>query len=129
MKDQKYFIIGLCFVLITAAVILVSMRGNSNIEIEVSETGSEWSLAASFPAKYAADVHDYIKSELRMTDLTDFRHLEIKRYETPDHKMRFHIKARTGSLEIVMNRKENSPAAWQRLKKASEGLKSILTRN
>ena len=126
MKNQKLLPVVLCFLIIAAAVVLFSMRKNSDIEIAISESKDEWVLFASFPTKHADRAHSYIKSQLRMTDLTDLRYVEIKRYETPDRKMRFHITSRPGSIEIVMDREQNSHEAYEKLRKAAEGLKSVL---
>lgn len=127
MKDQRILIVTLVVSMLISAVIFVSMRNRSDIDIEISEDEDEWSLYASFPSERSEEVSNYLKSRLKMTDLTDLRHLEIERYETPDGKMRFHIKSNSGYVRIVMDRKENSRDAYVKLKKAAEGLSKLLT--
>lgn len=127
MKDQRTLIVTLVISMMISAVIFVSMRTRSDIDIEISEDEDEWALYATFPPDRSEEVSNYLKSKLKMTDLTDLRHVEIERYETPDHKMRFHIKSKTGYVKIVMNREANSREAFVKLKKAGEGLSKLLT--
>jgi hypothetical protein len=127
MKDPKYLIIACSVICLIAVGVLVSrIMHDNDIKISVSENKHELTLSASFPDQDSKRVHDYIKSELKMVDLSDMRAVEIKRYETPDYKMHFSIKSRNGYIKIVLDKDENTSAAYYRLKKASEGLEDLL---
>jgi uncharacterized protein YsxB (DUF464 family) len=127
MKDPKYLIIACSAICVIAVGIFVArMKHSHDINIVVSENKHALTLSASFPDQDSRMVHDYIKSELKMVDLPDMRSVEIKHYETPDYKMRFYVKSRDGYIKIVLDKDENTSAAYYRLKKASEGLENLL---
>lgn len=103
-----------------------TMTPRNNINISLSETDEQLTFSASFPVEDTRSVHDYVKSKLKMTDLTDLRHLEIKKYETPDQKMRFHLLASAGRIKIILDRRENGPEAYRKIKIISEGVKRVV---
>jgi hypothetical protein len=127
MQNQKYiFISGTLLAVIVSAIFINAIMFSHDITISVSETKHKLNLSASFPDRDSKKVHDYIKSQLNMSDLTDMQSVEIKHYETPDYKMRFYIKSRNGSIRIVFDKDENTLAAYRKLKKTGEGLKKVL---
>ena len=113
---------------VAAIVMLVAMScGKDNdISLSMSETKEKLVISASYPARESARVHDYIKSKLNMTDITDFRHLEVEKYRTPDKKMNFHIKSRDGYLKIELDKRDNTSRSYKALKKIGEGLGGVL---
>ena len=127
MKNQPY-VIASCtvFAIIAGAIFINARMFRNDISISVSETKHEFKLSASFPDKDSKEVHDYLKSRLNMTDLSDMSAVEIENYETPDYKMRFYIRSRNGSIKIILDKDENTLAAYHKLKKTSEGLKKLL---
>jgi hypothetical protein len=128
MKEPKYLIIACSAICLIAAIVFINARMFRNdIKIGVSEDNDELTLSATFPDSDSEMVQDYIKSELRMTDLSDLHAVEIKHYETPNRKMRFYIKSKDGYIKIVLKRDENSSAAYYKLKRTSKGLEEVLT--
>jgi hypothetical protein len=119
--------ITLTLIIVLATVWVLSRTINDDdIHISISESEEELSLSASFPKEDSEKVHEYVKAKLKMSDLSDFRYVEIKHYQTPDHKMRFHIEARPGYIKIVLDRTENSEAAYRKLRATAEGVKKVL---
>jgi hypothetical protein len=113
--------------LLAAAVMLVTIScGTDNdIDLSISETEEELVVSASYPARDSERVHDYIKSKLNMTEITDLRDLDGKDYQSPDTKMNFHIKSRDGYLKIVLDRRENTSRSYKVLKETAEGLQVL----
>ena len=118
----------LSYSLLSAAVLLLAAGcGTDNdINISISETDDELVVAARYPEKESKRVHQYVKTKLRMTDISDFNHLEIKEYQPPHQRMNFHIKSRDGYLKIVLDKKENTMRSYERLKDAGKGLQKLL---
>lgn len=120
------------FVLICLALLgmgFFSFLPKHDINIEVSENEESISVTASFPAEKSSSVYEYLRSEMDVSDLGELHWLEIKEYETPDKKMRFHIKTRIKLLMIEMNKKENSLPAQAKLREFGDGLKHVLAVN
>jgi hypothetical protein len=129
MKDR---VVGAIFLVVIAVAAIVFFKSNlfgKNINITISDSRNELSLVASFPIKYSEEVQGYIKSELNMTDLPDLKFVEVKRYQTPDHEMRFHIKSRDGYLKIVLDKRDNDHESVYKLKEIGKGVEEILTSN
>ena len=125
-QRQSLVIVFSAIIVIAAAAVFLNSRTDNDITISFSETEDELQLSASFPDKYSKEVHDYVRSHLKMNDLSDLRYLEVKHYQTPDHKMRFNIKARNGYIKIVLDKMENSETAYRKLRDTCEGLKKVL---
>lgn len=102
---------------------------DSNVDISIRENKEEIRLTASYPKAQAKSVHQYINDYFGLNNLTELKAVDVKNYRTPDSSMNFYIKSRDGYLRIVLNRKTNTGAAYERIRGAAEGLKKILTGN
>ncbi len=128
MNSQKVYgiLLGIAICAVAAAIFIYGRPGN-NISIRFSDTDDELEFSASFPDEYSDEVHDFVKSQLRMNDLSDMKYLEVKHYETPDQRMRFDIKSRKGFLKITMDKRENSREGYALLRRTGERIKTIVT--
>ncbi|MEO7992107.1 MAG: hypothetical protein ABI663_21320 [Chryseolinea sp.] len=127
---KKYTVLAAVLLVVccmAAAAMALRNINNHDINISFSETDDKLTLSASFPDEDSERVQDYIKTQLKMTDLSDFGNLEIKRYHTPDQKMHFSIKSRDGYIKIVLDKTNNTSASYNQLKKTREGLNTLLT--
>lgn len=102
--------------------IVIGCGTDNDIAIGIFETKDELVLSASYPENESKRVHEYVRSKLRMTDISDLRYLEIKEYQTPDQKMIFYIKSRDGYLKIMLDRSKNTYQSYKTLKKTGQEL-------
>lgn len=107
------------------------MRGNysdHNINITVAEDEDELCIIAQFPEAKSKALHDYLRTQIDLSDLSDLNNVVIKKYHTPDDKMTVFLKSKPGYIKIILDKERNSREAYLRLKKASEGIKHVFTR-
>ena len=114
----------LCGVLLLT---VVGCGTDNDIDISISETEEELVVSANYPDNKSSAVHRYVKSKLRMTDISNFRYLEVKNYQTPDHKMNFQIKSRDGYLKIVLDKTANSHRSYELVKDMGKGLQHLFS--
>jgi hypothetical protein len=116
------------FLFAIVALVLINCGSDEDIAIEISETEEALTVYASYPDKDSKLVHDYVRSKLKMTDITDLHHLEVKKYQTPDQQMNFHIKSRDGYLKIVLDKSENTRQSYLAMKRTGQGLQTLFQR-
>ena len=112
-------------VCVIAAAVLCTNRNDINITF--SETKDDITLSASFPDKDSERVQEYVKAQLQLKDLSDFKQLKTKQYNTPDQQMHFSIKSGSGHIKIVLDKVRSSSGSYRQLKKIGEGLNKLLT--
>lgn len=106
--------------------IVIGCGTNNDVDIRISETKDELVVSASYPEKESKRVQDYVRSKLKMTDISDLRYLEIKKYQAPGQNMNFHIRSRDGYLKIVLDRSKNTYQSYKALKETGQGLGKLL---
>src|SRR5687768_743634 len=121
-----YLIVALLLLTFVAVTAFLKNDSGDNINISISDDGDELMLSASFPKTKSGEIHSYLRNKLNLSDLSDFRHLEIKKYQTPDGLMSFYIKTRDGYVKIILNKNINSPEAYNKIKEAGAGLNEVL---
>jgi hypothetical protein len=128
LQMKNYTVLAASFLVtcVIAAVVFLEFN-KDDIAISFSETRDQVTLSVSFPDEDSKRVQDYVKAQLKMTDLSDLKNLEVKQYHTPDQQMRFSIKSRDGYIKIALDKIKNPPAAYSRLKKIGNGLNTLLT--
>jgi hypothetical protein len=112
--------------LVTSGPLKDHFRGKNNIDISIMENKETVTLKAYYPKVKAQSVHMYIKDLFGLTDPIDLGAMEVNQFYTPDSSMNFHIKSRDGYLKIVMNRLQNSQAAYEKVKAAAKGIQRVL---
>lgn len=116
------FLIALAFI----GTVFLSLIPKHDTRLEVSENDESITVTASFPSQKSASVYNYLRSQLDVSDLSNFKWLEIKKYKTPDMSMSVYIKTRSKLLMIRMNKDENNAVACNKLKGFADGLKHVL---
>ena len=124
----KYQVLLLCFAVAIATIIVFrTVHTGKQTNIRFSENHDELILTAEFPKEKSGMVYNFLKTRLRLYNLSGLGRLEIRQYNTPDGKLSFYIKSRLQHFRILMERKSNSPEACETLKRTSEELKILLT--
>ena len=128
-KKLVYIILTLAFMGIIATTIY--MRGNysdHNINITVAEDEDEFRIIAEFPKEKSKALHDYLRTQIDLSDLPNLNDVLVKNYHTPDDLMTVYLKSKPGYFKIILDKHRNSRQARQQLKNASEGIKQLFTR-
>ena len=128
-KELVYLMISLVIMGIIATTLY--MRENfadHNINITVSEDEYEFSIIARFPEEKSKALHDYLRTQIDLSDLSNLNDVVIKKYQTPDDQMTVYLKSKPGYFKIIMNKQRNSREAYRKLKNASEGIKHVFTK-
>lgn len=110
------------FLFAVLVLMVIGCGTNNDVDIRISETKDELVISASYPEKESKRVHEYVKSKLKMTDISDLRYLEIEEYQTPDQNMSFHIRSRDGYLKIVLDRSKNTDQSYKVMKETGQEL-------
>jgi hypothetical protein len=127
-KKWLFLLIPLFMVFLASTVVSVrEFLNDADINISVTEDEDELEIMAKFPRDQTRVVHDYLRSQLNLSDLSDLNAVVIKKYQTPDDLMTISLKSKPGYLKIVFDKHRNSREAYRKLKNASEGIKSVLT--
>jgi hypothetical protein len=129
LKNSILFTLGMIALSTIAAMPFIrkEITGN-NISIGVTDNNDELTVSASFPREKSMALHNYIRTELGLTDLTDLDNTDITAYHTPDGLMNISLESTSRHLEITLNKKSNSHEAFLKLKDASEGIKAVLVK-
>ena len=129
-KQQTSYLAAFSLILGFLLIGLMRNVGNrNNTSITLSENKHSVNISAEFPEDKSGKVHDFLRHKLNLADLPDLSHLEIKDYSTPDNRLRFSIRSMPGSLELSMNREQNSRDAYRTIKETAEEIKHVLTSN
>jgi hypothetical protein len=127
-KVWLFLFIPLAFISIaSAAISLREFFTMGDIEIKVSEDDDELEITAQFPKEKTKALHDYLRSQINLSDLTNLNEVVIKKYQTPDDEMTIYLKSRPGYIKIVLDKHMNGKEAYQKLKIVSEGIKQVFT--
>ena len=126
---RTFLSIALLLLLLVATVTFFQKGIGKSTRVQISDTGDKLRISAEFPGSKSGFVHDYLKTKLNLSDLTDLNYLEIKHYDTPDRLMRFYIKSRADYVKISLNKNENTRDAYHKLKEAGEDLAKALRTN
>jgi len=126
-KAWLILFIPLAFISIaTTAISFREFFSMGDIEISVSEDDHELEITAQFPKEKTKALHDYLRSQINLSDLTDLNAVVIKKYQTPDDEMTIYLKSKPGFIKIILDKHKNSREAYLKLKNASEGIKQVI---
>lgn len=127
-KVWLFLFIPLAFIsMASAAISFREFFTMGDIEIKVSEDDDELEITAQFPKEKTKALHDYLRSQINLSDLTNLNEVVIKQYQTPDDEMTIYLKSKPGFLKIILDKHKNSREAYLKLKNASEGIKQVMT--
>ncbi|MDO3642524.1 hypothetical protein [Mucilaginibacter sp. L3T2-6] len=101
-------------------------HNNDNLSISVTDTDDTYALSAKFDENYTGRVQDYINHSIKPTDLfrsaRDYFNVITRLKDNTE----FHIKESPGELEVEFDKKKNSYASYQRIRKMCEGISNLL---
>ena len=101
-------------------------HNNDNLSISVTDTDDTYALSAKFDQNYTERVQDYINHSIKPTDLFRSAHDYFNVITRLKDNTEFHIKESPGKLEVEFDKKKNSYASYQRIRKMCEGISNLL---
>jgi len=126
-KRWMFLLIPLVLLSIASATVAVKQFfSNRDINISVSDDDDELQVSAQFPPEKTRAVHEYLRSQFDLSDLSDLNSVVIKKYQTPDDLMTVSLKSRPGYFKIVLDKHRNSKEAYLKLKAVSEEIKQVI---
>ncbi|MDB5210094.1 MAG: hypothetical protein JWQ30_921 [Sediminibacterium sp.] len=96
-----------------------------NVSIRVKENGRIYEIRALYARNKTYRIQRFIDEELHTHDV--FANARMDGDIVLDDRSNFYVQAYPGKLIIRMDRRENDPAAYHRLKSLGEKLKHKLT--
>jgi hypothetical protein len=120
--------------IILALVILASFPScfhfsDHDISISVSDDEDEYEMDADYSRSQAHAVRVYLNNHLLNGKFKMRRNDYLDKEITLDDKTTFYINSNPGSLQIRIDKKENSEEQCERVRQACEDLKEILADN
>lgn len=94
------------------------------VSIRVKETGRVYEIKASYAKSKTYRIQRFIDQELHTTNV--FSNARMDGDITLDDRSNFYVQAYPGRLVIRMDRRENDPEAYYRIKSLGEKLKRKL---
>ncbi|MES2331929.1 MAG: hypothetical protein V4539_20145 [Bacteroidota bacterium] len=101
------------------------VTNGKNISIRVKENSSIYEIKAYYARNKTYRIQRFIDQELHTHDV--FAHARMDGDITLDDHSNFYVQAYPGKLIIRMDRRQNDPEAYYRLKSLGEKLKYKLT--
>jgi hypothetical protein len=117
--------------IILGLMILASMPScfhhhNNDISISISDDDDEYEMDADYSKRQTHDVQVYLNDHLLDGKIKMRRNDYIDKQITLDDKTTFYINSEPGSLNIKIDKSENSEEQCERIRLACEDLKIIL---
>ncbi len=127
-KTGLYILLSLMILCLAAGAVFISENySDKNISISVSEDEDELIISARYPEEKTAKVHEYLRNQLDLSNLTSLNHVNVKKYITADDMMEVSLKSTPGYFKIVLNKHRNSREAYRTLKEAGKGIGTVFT--
>ena len=100
-----------------------------DISISISDDDDEYEMDADYKRNQTHAVQVYLNDHLLNGEIKLKRNGYVDREITLDDKTTFHINSNPGSLNIRIDKTENSEESCERIRVACEDLKEILADN
>ena len=100
-----------------------------DISISISDDDYEYEMDADYKRSQTHEVQVYLNDHLLNGEFRLKRNDYVDREITLDDKTTFHINSNPGSLNIRIDKTENSEESCERIRVACEDLKEILADN
>lgn len=128
MRKIFFVLLGIAFCVMVGVVAMVNRVTHGQLfshgtSIHIRETEDRFEIRASYPAHLTGRLQHYIDARLR-TDFFDQDHID--EYVTLDDRTRLQVKNIPGRLVIRLDKDENSPSAYLRVRELSAGIKREL---
>lgn len=99
---------------------------NSNINITYSENDQYYSMVANFAKNKTRTVEKYMDYKLGHSSNMSFINSTIDGKIALDDHTNFYIKKIPGHIKIKLDKNENSPEAYSRVKAMCQGIKKVV---
>lgn len=118
MKLKLALLIGLVICCLTAC------RDSQDIHIKVVDNDDVYKYTATFPRNKSRLVERFINSRIAPTNITSDEVLDVT--TILEDQTKFDYEAAPGELRIELDKNENSPASYFRIKKMCQDLNQII---
>ena len=123
MKMKKFSVLFYALVCIT----ITSCRHNDgNINISYNESGHYYTMKAHFSKNKTRNVEEYMDDRIGAGSNMSFVNTRIDGKIILDDHTTFYIEKYAGLVEIKLDKDENSPEAYHRIKSMCEGIKEVV---
>ncbi len=126
---KKYSLLIVAVVIILASTQSCFHHHNHDISITVSDDEDEYEMDADFKRSQSHAVRVYLNHNLLTGDMKLNRNDNVDEEITLDDKTTFYINSNPGSLQIKIDKTENTEEQCERIRQACEDLKQILANN
>ncbi len=104
------------------------MHHDHNIDITYSESNHEYSMKAYFGKSQTRKVENYMDKRLGRRSNLSFVNSRIDGTIALDDHTKFYIRKYPGTLEINLDKDENSMENYKQVKFMCQGIKKVLTK-
>ena len=125
MKKNSWALV--CNLVMLWFCISCSQSNNGNVNIKISESEHYYKMLAHFSTGKTTAVDDFMDYKIGSSNDMSFANSRIDGKLALDDHTTFYIKKYPGYLQIKLNKDENSPEAYEKIKSMCEGIKKVLT--
>ncbi len=123
---MKKSIVLLCAV--TSITIFSCRHRHGNTDITYKDAGPHYSMEAYFNKNKSRDVEHYLDKAIGSASNISFVNTRTDATITLDDKTKFYLQKEPGHIEIKLDKRENSDAAYRNIKSMCEGIKEVLAK-
>ena len=124
MKKISWLVV--CNLLVLCFIISCSRSGGHNLNYEVSESGTYFTIRAKYDKQQSEEVDRFMDKYFDKHKNVSFTNTVINAILTLDDGTSFYIKKQPGYISIKFNKEKNSPAAYKQMKLLGERLKTAM---
>lgn len=114
------------FLLIVFVLMACHHRNRHGLELSVSESGSTYKLQAYYNRNKTGEVQRYINRQIQPNTLFSSIDDYFDAHTQLSDRTKFYIKSSPGRLVISINKRENSPGSFEKIKRICGGVVEIV---
>lgn len=118
----------LLLMFVFVALLFSACHHHHDIDITYKDADRYFYMDADFHHSKTRRVEHYMNRELGDNNKFSFVNARTNASITLDDDTKFFLRKEPGHIRIRLNKDENSPAAYYRIKSMCEGMKEVLTR-
>jgi hypothetical protein len=120
---KQFVILSVCFLFIA----LASCRHHpGNLDISITDADHYFYMAADFDKNKTRRVEHFMNREIGKESNFSFVNMRTNATVRLDDDTKFFLRKEPGLIRIKLNKDENSPAAYYRIKAMCEGMKNVM---
>jgi hypothetical protein len=120
---KQFVILSVCFLFIA----LASCRHHpGNLDISIKDADHYFYMAADFDKNKTRRVEHFMNREIGKESNFSFVNMRTNATVRLDDDTKFFLRKEPGLIRIKLNKDENSPAAYYRIKALCEGMKNVM---